>query len=232
MSTELAIPEGFKELLPQQQKEHRAKIGVRAEAILRGFWRDESPSDAVRALELEGWMDVLENCSHSEIRKAWAEYQKTGPRTQSGKLYKPDAGALYLIIINSRPKPKVVQLNPEPLRKPLTQEEIEKRRFFSNQILQGAGYKLRPSTGIEDMPTQQGQEIIRQTTEKHGVTIDEVKSAQRPSHIVLARDEIAYRLNEELKWSHPRIAIALNKDPSSIWTAVERYKARQSEVGQ
>lgn len=107
-------------LSPQQQQEHRAKIGVRVEAILGQFWRADDTPDAVRAVEIEGWMDVLENSSHTEIRTAWAKYQKTGPRTASGKLYKPDAGALYLLITAARPRPKIVSD-----RRPATREENE-----------------------------------------------------------------------------------------------------------
>ena len=90
-------PTALSELSPQQRRAHRAKIGVRARAILDQFWRDNDTPDAIQAVEIEGWMDVLEVCSHSQIRLAWAAYQKEGPRTQSGKLCKPDAGALYRI---------------------------------------------------------------------------------------------------------------------------------------
>lgn len=100
---------GFVSLTPAQKASHRTKIGLRAEAILGQFWRNDDTPDAVRALEIEGWMDVLENCSHTEIREAWAAYQKNGARTERGRLYKPDAGALYRIIIAARPKPRVVQ---------------------------------------------------------------------------------------------------------------------------
>jgi|AntRauTorckE5430_2_1112549.scaffolds.fasta_scaffold14282_3 hypothetical protein len=97
--------EGYRSLSDQERIRHREKIGVRAEGILAQFWRDSDSTQAERTLEHETWMDVLETCSHSEIRAAWAEYQKTGPRTQAGKLYKPDPGALYKIIMKRRPKP-------------------------------------------------------------------------------------------------------------------------------
>ena len=134
MGTELAAPSGFNALSQQQQEAHRLKIGVRAEAILGQFWRDDDTPDAVRAVELEGWMDVLENCSHSEIRKAWANYQRSGPRTQSGKLYKPDAGALYRLIINDRPKPAPVR-QPEEKRDPPCSPEA------AAEIMEKAGFR-------------------------------------------------------------------------------------------
>ncbi len=126
---------GFSGLSPQQQEAHRAKIGVRAQAILDQFWRDNETPDAVRAVEIEGWMDVLENCSHGEIRMAWATYQKEGPRSQAGRLSKPDAGALYRIIHRHRPTPKPVQV-PEPVRDAprVTKEQAAK-------ILEEAGFR-------------------------------------------------------------------------------------------
>lgn len=81
------------------------------------FWRDDATPDALRALEVEGWMDVLENCSHSEIRMAWATYQRVGPRTDRGRLCKPDAGALHRIVMAERPKPVLVRPAPEQERR-------------------------------------------------------------------------------------------------------------------
>jgi hypothetical protein len=122
-----ATPSGFAALTPEEKRDHRVKIGLRAEAILGQFWRDDETPDLVRTLEIEGWIDVLENCSHSEIRTAWATYQKTGPRTERGRLYKPDAGALYRIILDSRPKPQLVsrEVQPEPERQRITKERAK-----------------------------------------------------------------------------------------------------------
>lgn len=100
-------------------------------------------SDAEQALEIEGWIDVLEGCSHSEIRKAWANYQRSGPRTQSGKLYKPDAGALYRLIINARPKPRLVKPEPEPI------ELMSPER--AAEILQESGVKLNRFGGVASL---------------------------------------------------------------------------------
>lgn len=135
---DLAIPTGFNALSEAQKTDHRAKIGVRSQAILGNFWRDDEP-DAVRAIELEGWMDVLENCSHSEIRKAWATYQRTGPRTASGKLYKPDAGALYLLIAKSRPKPELVK-PANPLLERTHEEPTEEQKERMAEYVRQAGF--------------------------------------------------------------------------------------------
>lgn len=96
------------------QEEQRIEIAVRAESILSQFWRDDDTHDGLRALEIEGWVDVLEGCAPSEIRAAWASYQRSGPRSASGRLAKPDAGALWRIVIAARPKPKPIPTPPAP----------------------------------------------------------------------------------------------------------------------
>lgn len=99
--TDITKAGGFDALTVDQQDTHMATVGLRARAILGGFW-ENTESDAVRAMEIEAWVAVLGKMSHDEIRAAWAEYQKTGPRTQAGRLYRPDAGALYRIIMAER----------------------------------------------------------------------------------------------------------------------------------
>lgn len=73
-------------------------------------------------------MDVLEVLSEVEFRKSWAEYQRSGPRTKAGKLYKPDAGALYAIAMDSRPKVRIVPepTTPEPEKVRVTPEQMQK----------------------------------------------------------------------------------------------------------
>lgn len=141
MANQITAVTGFNALSKPQQQAHREKIGVRSQAILGQFWRDDDTPDALQALEIEGWCDVLENCSHSEIRAAWAGYQKTGPRTAAGKLYKPDAGALYRIIQAARPKPKLVP-QPEPER---TEPRVTAEQ--ADAILDSVGFKIRKFGG-------------------------------------------------------------------------------------
>ena len=122
--------QGFNVLSPQQQQAHREKIGVRVQAILSQFWQDDMP-DAVKAIEVEGWMDVLQNCSHSEIREAWADYQRDSDnRSTRGRLAKPDAGALYRIILRKRPKPKLVETPEEPRKRISSERAAEIMREF------------------------------------------------------------------------------------------------------
>lgn len=82
--------------------QHRARLVPYVQAILQAFWRDEDTAGVVQAVELQGWLDVLEPLSESEVRRAWADYQKSGPRSGSGRLLRPDAGAIRQIAMNER----------------------------------------------------------------------------------------------------------------------------------
>ena len=139
---------GFGALSSQQQEEHRFKIGVRAKAILSQFWTDANTEEAIQAIEIEGWCDVLENCSHSEVRNAWATYQKTGPRTQAGRLCKPDAGAIYANVMRSRPRPKLVRPEPEAPKGPrVTLDQMAQICAENDMDPASVGLKPFPKTG-------------------------------------------------------------------------------------
>ena len=124
----------FNELSTQHQKDHRAKIGVRVESILLNFWREDSVADIVRVCEIQGWVDVLETCSHSEVRAAWAEYQRSGPRNALGRLLKPDAGALWRIVMASRPKPKPAPIKAQIAEAPRERMSPERVREIMREV--------------------------------------------------------------------------------------------------
>lgn len=88
-------------------REQRAAIAIRVSAILGQFWTDDTPDD-LRAIEMEGWLDVLRGISTHELRAAWADYQTTGPRSASGRLARPDAGALYQRAMKARANAMII----------------------------------------------------------------------------------------------------------------------------
>ena len=98
------IPTGFAAYSPQQQQDHRVLIGVTIKAILRQFWQDVNSADAVEAVELSLWLDILQECSNPELFKAWATYSKDtkNRNANTGRLHKPDAGALYTLVQKAR----------------------------------------------------------------------------------------------------------------------------------
>lgn len=68
----------------------------------------------MRGLELKNWTDVLVEFSPDEVGKAWIEYQKSGPRSEAGRLSRPDAGALYRIITKARANAAIATRRPAP----------------------------------------------------------------------------------------------------------------------
>ncbi len=162
---------GFNALSPQQQKAHRAKIGVRAQAILGQFWQDAGTHDAVKAIEIEGWADVLENCSHSEIRDAWRDYQcDPANRTVRGRLAKPDAGALRSIILRKRPKPALVgpneKVEPEEVRVPATAEQRAAIIAEFGMTRERLGAMTPQKMGAHKTPKGPSEDEVRPFTEE------------------------------------------------------------------
>lgn len=133
----------FKGLNESQREQHRMQIGVRAEAILSQFWRDEDTSEAVRALEIEGWMDVLEYTTHAEIRAAWAEYQRNGPRGRSGALYRPDPGAIHRLIIRARQAARMKHERDTPPAEEPRMMRSEEEKAVAQALCEAAGFTPR-----------------------------------------------------------------------------------------
>lgn len=128
------------------QEAQRIEIAVRTESILSQFWRDDHTHDGLRALEIEGWVDVLEGSSPGEIRAAWASYQRSGPRTATGRLAKPDAGALWQMIVAARPKPKPVPVivPDEPVR---VRVSPERAREIMSEVFGSESGEAGPQAG-------------------------------------------------------------------------------------
>jgi hypothetical protein len=147
--TSLIPTSGFGALSEQQQADHRLKVGIRVRAILSGFWVDHDTIDAQQAMEVEGWVDVLEQCSHSEIRYAWRDYQTDRKnRTERGRLAKPDAGALFRIILSKRtqaPSQKAVEK-----RETIAEDRVDPAR--AQQILDEEGFNRL--TGFGTVPVK------------------------------------------------------------------------------
>lgn len=82
----------------QQSQSERAELALRITAMLGTFWGADDTADEIRAIELETWLDTLGEMTCDEFRAAWIEYQRSGPRTAKGRLYKPDAGAIWRLV--------------------------------------------------------------------------------------------------------------------------------------
>ena len=68
--------------------------------------------------------------------------------------------------------------------------------------------------------------IIHECAMKYGVTVEEMRSAQRSKTIVLARHEACYRALRESGMSTPRVGVALGgKDHTTIMYGAKRFAA-------
>lgn len=127
----------FRPMYSSPLEAQRLEIAIRAEVILSQFWRDDDTHDGMRTIELEGLVDVLEGCSAAEIRAAWVSYQRSGPRTASGRLVKPDAGALWKIVILLRPKPRIAPNNVNVKETPINRVSAERAREIMQEVFGG-----------------------------------------------------------------------------------------------
>lgn len=143
-----AIQQGFHALSNEQQIEHRRRIAARCEAILGQFWRDDDAAP-IRALQVEGYVDVLQHVSHGELRDAWAEYQRTGPRTRAGRLLRPDAGALLELVVRDRARKQAPVIAPRPAPE-LTPREGFLDRKSAAEIMDEVGFRPRSFTWADD----------------------------------------------------------------------------------
>ena len=103
-------------------------------AILNGWWVDDRTPDAVRTLEIEGWLDVLQDLSEAEVRDAWGSYQRNGARTASGRLVKPDAGALWHVAMDARAVTARTFAAAERLSREEAEYRAERERLRENPV--------------------------------------------------------------------------------------------------
>lgn len=83
-------------------------------------------------MEADDWMTVLKYHDHKRIMAAWRDYQKTGPRTQSGALRKPDAGSICVRADKMRKEEReaIEARKPQMIEAPkLTPEQIEAKKM-------------------------------------------------------------------------------------------------------
>ena len=93
----------------------RSELAIRVSAMLSQFWTEDSPNE-IRAIEIEGWIDALGSITSHEFRAAWASYQQDGPRSATGRLVRPDAGAIHRFINRGRADHHSATAPPPPRR--------------------------------------------------------------------------------------------------------------------
>jgi hypothetical protein len=84
---------------------------------------------------------------------------------------------------------------------------------------------VTPAPVHSPIPETPALTILREVSEKHGMSVKQIQSAARMKTYVAARQEAAYRLNTELTFSLAQIGRMLGKrDHTTILHAINRHK--------
>lgn len=76
----------------------------------------------------------------------------------------------------------------------------------------------------EIFPRKTGRDIIRAVAQKHGVTVEDMRSDRKNTKICLARFEACYRMRTETKLSYPMMGRLLgDRDHTTTLNAARRY---------
>ena len=87
-------------------------------------------------------------------------------------------------------------------------------------------YGLKPVDDL-DAPTITVAEIAKQTAERYGVTVNELKSARRGHRLVCARQEAMWRARNETQHSLPCIGRFLGgKDHTTVIYGIRKHEGR------
>ena len=83
------------------------------------------------------------------------------------------------------------------------------------------------ATGDLDAPSITVAEIAKQTAERYGVTVNEIKSARRGHRLVCARQEAMWRARNETPHSLPCIGRFLGgKDHTTVIYGIRKHEER------
>jgi chromosomal replication initiation ATPase DnaA len=124
---------------------------------------------------------------------------------------------------------KWVKKSPTPKASPPPIVASEPRRRsgpvkgFSLELVRRIGRGLAGRQGRDFF---RPAKIITEVIHKHGLTRVQLRSKCQTPQYVAARQELAYRLREELALSYPQIGEILGKDHSTIMHSCRRYAAK------
>jgi hypothetical protein len=80
-------------------------------------------------------------------------------------------------------------------------------------------------------PKKSIRQIALEVVEKHGITLEELLSPRRATHIVRARQEAFWRCKQETSSSFPQIGRHLgNKDHTTVLHGIRMYEKRKMEA--
>jgi hypothetical protein len=82
-----------------------------------------------------------------------------------------------------------------------------------------------PADDVPNVPETPAQTVLREVSEKHGLTVRQIQSVVRLKPYVLARQEASYRLNTELGFSLAQVGRMLGKrDHTTVLNAIQMYR--------
>lgn len=205
----------------EQLRRHRERVGVRAQTILSAFWRDDL-TVIEQTLQIEGWIDVLEDLTEEEIRKAWASYQRSGPRSVKGQLIKPDAGAIYRLAMKARPPKVQATHSHDDARPPRMTKEM------ARSILEDAGVKLIDNQVVA-LNTPVNINLMQEEAAKicgaYGITLADIRAADRSARLARPRQHLMYNLCRQ-GLTYSEIGRFLSRDHTTVMHGESAHAAR------
>jgi hypothetical protein len=134
---------------------------------------------------------------------------------------------VYARGISPSSQDKWVKSKPKPI-------ETEKFRPYKPTIRINSGEPVTPwkkraliHMGIGFVPAPvilNRRKIITEVCRKRNVTLAALFSNRRVTHLVHARQEVMYRLREELNLSYPEIGRTLGRDHSTVIHGIKQYE--------
>lgn len=119
------------------------------------------------------------------------------------------------------PPPRVVLEEPKPEPEP----ELEPKPVIE--------VKPEPKKEPPKVSIMRSTSIFMEASEKYKMSIKMIKSTSRRKKFVEVRQEVAYRLRMELKYSYPQIGRLLgNRDHTTAINAVKGYEKKLAKIAE
>lgn len=105
--------------------------------------------------------------------------------------------------------------------------------FFDRRVIGTRGFVgevVGKTFAPTDLDRVRIEKIIATVAFEHGVTVTNILSPSRRRRHVLARAVIAWRATQSGAASLAKISARLRRDPSTMWSAIERHRIEEPEL--
>lgn len=79
-----------------------------------------------------------------------------------------------------------------------------------------------------DIVVRSAPQIVREVAEKHGLTVEQIKTRTHKRAFSWPRQELMYRLKTDLRWSLPHIGTYLGMHHTTALYGIRKHKARMA----